>query len=75
MAIDDCTRIRALKVYESHNQSSSIDFMDYVANKFSFRIHTVQTDNGHEFQSRFNWLVKDLGMEHRYIKPGRPQLN
>lgn len=44
-AIDDYTRIRALKVYESHNQSSSIDFMDYVANKFPFRIHAVQTDN------------------------------
>ena len=73
-AIDDYTRIRALKVYESHNQSSSIDFMDYVANKFPFRIHAVQTDNWHEFQSRFNWHVKDLGMEHRYIEPGRPQL-
>jgi transposase InsO family protein len=74
-AIDDCTRIRALKVYEKHNQSSSIDFIDHVVNKFPFRIHTVQTDNGHEFQSRFNWHVKDLGMEHRYIKAGRPQLN
>lgn len=74
-AIDDCTRIRALKVYERHNQSSSIDFMDYVVDKFPFRIHTVQTDNGHEFQSKFNWHVKDLGMEHRYIKPGKPQHN
>ncbi|WP_417936292.1 integrase core domain-containing protein [Flagellimonas ochracea] len=49
--------------------------MDYVVDKFPFRIHTVQTDNGHEFQSRFNWHVKDLGMEQRYIKVERPQLN
>lgn len=68
-AIDDCTRIRAMKVYKEHNYSSSNDFMDYVIDNFPFRIHTVLIDNGHQFQSNFNWHVKDLGMEHRYIKP------
>lgn len=74
-AIDDCTRVRALKVYDKHNQKSAIDFINYVVDKFPFRIHTIQTDNGHEFQSKFNWHVKDLGMNHRYIKPGKPQHN
>ncbi len=74
-AIDDCTRIRAIKIYDKHNQVSSIDFIDYVVNKFPFRIHTIQTDNGHEFQSKFNWHVEDKGMKHRYIKPGKPQHN
>ena len=74
-AIDDCTRIRALKAYEKHNQLSSIDFINYVIEKFPFRIHTIQSDNGHEFQSKFNWHVKDSGMNHRYIKPGKPQHN
>jgi len=74
-AIDDSTRIRALKVYEKHNQISSIDFMNYVVQKFPFRIHTIQTDNGHEFQSKFHWHVQDCGMNHRYIKPGKPQHN
>jgi len=46
-----------------------------VIEKFPFRIHTIQTDNGHEFQSKFNWHVKDSGMNHRYIKPGKPQHN
>lgn len=50
-AIDDATRIRALKVYEKHTQKSAIDFIDTVVDKFSFRIQTVRTDNGHEFQS------------------------
>jgi transposase InsO family protein len=49
--------------------------MDYVIDKFPFRIHTVQTDNWHEFQSKFNWHVKDLDMERHYIKPGKPQHN
>jgi len=74
-AIDDCTRIRAMKVYDKHNQQSSIDFLTYVVDKFPFRIHTIQTDNGHEFQSKFNWHVQDKGMTHRFIKPGKPQHN
>ena len=74
-AIDDATRIRALKVYEKHNQLSSIDFVNYVVDKFPFRINTIQTDNGHEFQSKFHWHVQDLGMRHRFIKPGTPQHN
>ena len=74
-AIDDATRIRALKVYEKHNQISSIDFVNHVVDKFPFRINTIQTDNGHEFQSKFHWHVQDLGMRHRFIKPGTPQHN
>ena len=74
-AIDDATRIRALKIYEKHNQLSSIDFINYVVDKFPFRINTIQTDNGHEFQSKFHWHVQDLGMRHRFIKVGTPQLN
>lgn len=74
-AIDDCTRIRALKVYERHNQQNAIDFIDCVVQKFPFRIHTIQTDNGHEFQSKFNWHVKDLGMNHIFIQAGKPQHN
>ncbi|UYW02445.1 IS481 family transposase [Flavobacterium agricola] len=74
-AIDDATRIRALKIYEKHNQLSSIDFINYVVEKFPFRINTIQTDNGHEFQSKFHWHVQDLGMRHRFIKVGTPQLN
>jgi IS30 family transposase len=74
-AIDDATRIRALKVYDRHTQKNAIRFIDYVVNKFPFRIHTIRTDNGHEFQARFHWHVEDLGMRHVYIKPRSPRLN
>jgi len=74
-AIDDATRIRALKIYRRHTQSNAIKFVDYVIAKFPFRIHTIRTDNGHEFQVRFHWHVEDLGMRHVYIKPRRPRLN
>ena len=54
-AIDDATRVRALMIYDKHNQKCAVDFVDYVRNKFPFRIHTIQTDNGHEFQALFQW--------------------
>jgi len=74
-AIDDATRVRALKIYKRHNQKSAIDFIDYVVEKFPFRIHTVRTDRGHEWQAQFHWHVEDNGMRHVYIKPRSPQLN
>jgi len=74
-AIDDATRIRALKIYRRHTQKNAIDFLDCVVEKFPFRIHTVRTDRGHEFQALFHWHVEDQGMRHVYIKPRSPQLN
>ena len=74
-AIDDATRVRALKIYERHNQKSAIDFIDHIVEKFPFRIHTVRTDRGHEWQAQFHWHVEDKGIRHVYIKPRSPQLN
>ena len=74
-AIDDATRIRALQIYPKHNQDCAIKFVDYVIEKFPFRISMVRTDRGHEFQVRFHCHVEDLGIQHVYIKPRSPQLN
>jgi len=32
-AIDDCTRIRVLRIYDRHNQNTAIQFIDYVLEK------------------------------------------
>ncbi len=74
-AIDDATRIRALKVYTRHTQQNAIDFMNYVIAKFPFRINMARTDRGHEFQALLHWHLADRGVEHAYIKPRTPQLN
>jgi transposase InsO family protein len=74
-AIDDATRIRALQIFPEHTQDRAIQFMDYVVDKFPFRISIIRTDRGHEFQARFHWHVEDQGMRHVYIKPQTPQLN
>lgn len=74
-AIDDATRIRALRIYNRHSQANAIRFFDYMLGRFPFRIHTVRTDRGHEWQALFHWHVEDQGIRHVYIKPRSPQLN
>ena len=74
-AIDDATRIRALQIYEKHNQDCAIKFIDHVIERFPFRLSMLRTDRGHEFQARFHFHVEDLGIQHVYIKPRSQQLN
>ena len=74
-AIDDCTRIRILKIYDKCNQKTAIDFINEVLRRLPFRIKVVQTDNGAEFQSNFHYYLTDLDIKHVYIKPRTPRLN
>ena len=74
-AIDDATRVRTLQIYRCHTQENAISFIDHVIDKFPFRINTVRTDNGHEFQALFHWHCHDRGIHHVYIKPRTPRLN
>jgi len=74
-AIDDCTRIRVLRIYDRCDQRTAIQFVDYVFEQLPFRVEVVQTDNGAEFQARFHYHVLDAGVGHVYIKPATPRLN
>lgn len=74
-AIDDCTRLRVLRIYPRSDQKTAIQFFDYVASRLPFVIEQVQTDNGAEFQSGFHWHLLDRGIGHRYIRPATPRLN
>jgi transposase len=68
-AIDDCTRLRVLRIYDQLGQKSAIQFVDYVLEKLPFHVLRIQTDNGSEFQARFHWHVLDRGIDHVYINP------
>jgi transposase InsO family protein len=74
-AIDDCTRLRVLRIYDRLNQKTAIQFLDYVLERLPFRVEVIQTDNGSEFQAAFHWHVLDRGILHVYIKPSTPRLN
>ncbi len=74
-AIDDCTRIRVLRIYPRNNQKTAIQFLDYVLEKLPFQVEVIQTDNGAEFQAGFHCHILDRGIHHTYIKPATPRLN
>ena len=74
-AIDDCTRLRVLRLYDRLSQKTAIEFIDYALERFPFRVAVIQTDNGSEFQAAFHWHVLDKGVGHEYIKPQTPRLN
>ena len=52
-AIDDCTRVRVLKVHDACNQGTAIRFLDEVLRRLPFRVLVVQTDNGGSFSRAF----------------------
>ena len=74
-AIDDCTRIRVLKIFDVCNQKSAISFVDEVIRRLPFRVLVIQTDNGAEFQSNFHWHLEEHDIRHVYIRPRTPRLN
>ena len=74
-AIDDCTRLRVLRLYPHCDMKTAIQFYDYTASRLPFKIERVQTDNGSEFQSAFHLHLLDQGIEHIYIRPLTPRLN
>ena len=43
-AIDDCTRLRVLRIYDQNNQRTAIAFADYVIARLPFQVQTIQTD-------------------------------
>ena len=70
-AIDDATRIRALKVYTRHTQKNAMHFLDYVIKRVPFRMHTVRTDRGHEFQVQFHGTWPTTASGTSTSRPGR----
>jgi transposase InsO family protein len=74
-AIDDCTRLRVLRIYPACNQKTAIQFLDYLLERLPFQVQVIQTDNGAEFQSAFHDHALDKGIGHSYIKPATPRLN
>ena len=73
-AIDDATRVRALKIYEKHTRANALNFMDHIIEKIPLRIREMRTDTGHEFQALVHWHAEDLGIRHACIRRAMPQL-
>ena len=52
-AIDECTRMRFVYGFEEHTPENSVKFLMMLIKAFSFKIKTIQTDNGTEFTCKY----------------------
>lgn len=46
-AIDDCTRLRVLRIYPRSDQKTAIQFLDYIVARLPFQIETVKRQVAH----------------------------
>ena len=84
VAIDECTRWRYCKAYDSINGLLAVEFMKEVKANAPFPIFCIQTDNGQEFTFRFlsdskkhplDIWCEEEGIRHQCIPPGVKELN
>lgn len=73
--IDVVSRWRHAEIYPEMTGASTIAFLTHVKNKITFPIHTIQTDNGHEFQKVVTAWLKRHGIRHVFTHKGRPTEN
>lgn len=74
-ALDDCTRVRVLRLHRQLSLRSSLEFLAELRRRLPFPIRRIQTDHGSEFPLDFVLAVEQAGIRHRYIRPRRPQQN
>lgn len=89
VVIDRATRWVYLEIRNSQSARNARAFLKRVEEKAPFKIQTVLTDNGKSFTDRFTRAgerkpsgrhpfdqgCQSQGIEHRLIRPGRPQTN
>jgi len=76
VAIDRATRSVFYARYDHKDEFSAEDFVRQALDFFPFKINKLLTDNGKEFLNDiFETVVKANEIEHRRIRPYRPQTN
>jgi transposase InsO family protein len=75
-AVDDCTRIRVLALFNRRTAANSLQFLEWAIEEFPFPIQRIQTDRGREFFAYcFQEKLMEYGIKFRPIKPAFPHLN
>jgi transposase InsO family protein len=75
-ALDDCTRLKVIKLYAEKRATNSLNFLEYVLEELPFPIQRIQTDQGMEFFAyEFQQRLIDYAIKFRPIKPRSPHLN
>jgi hypothetical protein len=64
-ALDDCTRLRALRLFRQLGLRSTLAFLADVRWRFPFPIRKIQADHGSEFPLEFVLALQEAGIRHR----------
>ncbi len=74
-ALDIATRYKVGLVLPKLDESGALLALYHATQQFPFPLHSVQTDNGLEFQKRFHAQCAAVGLEHFYIHKRAPNEN
>lgn len=75
-AIDDCTRLRVLRLYDARNGKNATAFVDQLLTAFPFPVQRIQTDRGPEFIcEEFQKTLRAKHIKFRPIRARSPHLN
>lgn len=75
-AIDDCTRMRVLRLYEHKAAENSVHFLFDILDSFPCNIIRIQTNWGTEFfKNDFQYELHEHFIKFRPIRPRSPHLN
>ena len=75
-AIDDCTRLKVVRLYPNKESNSTLLFLEEVLREFPFPVQRFQTDRGKEFMAHaVQRRLMELHIKFRPTKPRSPHLN
>jgi transposase InsO family protein len=75
-AVDDCTRLRVLRLYDARTAKNAVAFIAQVVESFPFPVQRVQTDRGGEFiGDDFQDALRERKIKFRPNRPRAPHLN
>ena len=76
-AVDDCTRMRVLGLYDARTAKNAVQFLvEQMLVEFPFLIQRVQTDRGTEFVGfEFQDALRERSIKFRPNRPAAPHLN
>jgi len=74
-AVEIVTRQAFVKLVPHLSSKQAASFLKEVLSQSRVRIHTLQTDNGSEFEKYFRRASEDLSINHLYSYPKHPKTN
>lgn len=74
-AVDIVTKQAWVKVVTSFKSKYAAAFLEEILNTAWFTVHTIQTDNGSEFELFFEKAIQEFKLNHLFSYPKHPKTN